>query len=238
MELTNRKLFIIALILGLITTGLIYFYLLKIEENSKVEEPIKEVVIAKVTISPRTTITKEMIEIKSFNVSSLPPSFFLDEKKVIGQIAKEPIYKGEPIIPQRIADETYRKIHLTYSIPKGYRAVTLQYNPVMGVGGFIQPGDYIDIIGTYQNDRNGVEKDISKIIIQNIFVLAVGEKVEVNTSKINEQINTITLAVTPYEAEKITFTEETASVRLILRPLHEDGLPSTTGSTIDNIITP
>lgn len=238
MNITNKKLFIIALIFGVAATLSVYYYLSKVEESMKQTEPVKQVVTAKITINQGTIINKDMIELKELKDGSIPPSSFYSLDDVVGRIAKEKIYKGETVIHDRIADDIYKQKHLAYSIPKGYRAITLQYNPVMGVSGFIQPGDYVDIIGTYVQENSPNDSNISKIILQKVLVLAIGPNPDIKVERDLKDINTITLAVKPGEAEKITYTEELASIKLLLRPLNEQALPSTTGITKDNIITP
>ncbi|MFV9510503.1 Flp pilus assembly protein CpaB [Tepidibacillus sp. LV47] len=244
MEITNRRLFLLALFLGIVTTFFIYLYLSRVETVSQSLEPTKKVVVAKVTIAPKTEITNEMVEVKEMKGSAIPQSTYTNIKEIIGKIAKETIYSGEPIVHQRLADEKYQKSHLAYSIPKGYRAITLQYNSVMGVGGFIHAGDYVDVIGTFdQKIMQGAipEKDVSRMILQNVLVLAVGsqrdEKQEEEKEK-KQQIDTITLAVKPHDAEKLTFTEERGSIRLILRPINENDQPATGGVTNQNLFTP
>ncbi|OEF99515.1 Flp pilus assembly protein CpaB [Vulcanibacillus modesticaldus] len=239
MKLTNRKLFIIALFFGIVATSFIYIYLAELEAKTKEIEPTEKVVVAKVTITPRTVITEEMLEVKEYKINSLPPSIYTEQDEVIGQIAKETIYKGEPINPKRLADENYRKAHLAYSIPKGYRALTIQFNPVLGVGGFIKPGDFVDVIGTYDQEHSPLNQDMSKLLLQDILVLAVGTNTrpDLKGQDINT-INTITLAVTASQAEKIIYTEEMSSLRLVLRPINENTKLSTTGSTKDNIFAP
>lgn len=235
MKLSNKKLFFIALIFAILATSLIYYYLVNLEVNSKKVEPTKEVVIARETIYPKTRITKEMIEVKELKEGSIPPSIYKDIKDVIGRIAKETIYGGEPVNERRLADDLYKKEHLSYSIPKGYRAITLPYNLVMGVGGFIQPGDYVDVIGIYDINLSPKQQVIAKIFLQNVQVLAVGGSTEINTEKDKKEIKTITLAVTPKDAEKLTFTSERASLKLMLRSIGEGDFSDTAGTTKDNI---
>ncbi|WP_339060540.1 Flp pilus assembly protein CpaB [Tepidibacillus marianensis] len=242
MEVSNRRLFLLALLLGVIATFFIYLYLTRVEAVSQSIEPTKKVIVAKVTIQPKTAITKEMVEMKSVKMSVLSESTFTNLNDVVGKTTKETIYTGEPIVHQRLADQEYKKTHLSFSVPKGYRAITLKYDAVMGVGGFVQTGDYVDVIGTYDPKiMQGVppEKDISKIFLQNVLVLAVGSQVDASQgSKDQKQLDTITLAVKPHEAEKVTFTEERGSIRLILRPINEKDQPSTDGVTNQNLFTP
>lgn len=238
MNINNKKLLITALILALVATTLVYFYLDKIKEENQRIEPTEMIVIAKMTIEPRTTITTDMVELREVKTSSIKQSAVRSVDDVIGKIAKERIYSEEPVIPERLADSIYQKEHLAYSIPKGYRAIALQYDPVMGVGGFIQPGDYVDVVGNYDSTHNPTNEDASRIILQNILVLAVGETTDVNIAKEKGETGTITLAVKQAQAEKLTFSQEFASVRLLLRPINENAVQSTSGTTKHNIYTP
>lgn len=239
MNVSNRKLLFIAIIFALLASIATYYYISKIEQESNIVVPTEEVVVAKVTIPSKTVITKDMLEIKRFEAGTIPNSTYGRIDDVVGQVSKETIYNGEPIARERIADENYKKNHLSYSVPEGYRAITLQYNPVMGVGNFIQPGDYVDVIGTYNEQVSPTDEDVSKIILQNVLVLAVGSNTGIDLEQKNaNDIQTITLAVTPNEAEKLVFSEERGSVRLMLRPLNEEDVSSTTGASKTNIFAP
>lgn len=239
MNISNRKLLFIAIIFALFASIVAYYYITKLEQESIVVVETEEVVIAKLTIPAKTEITIDMLEVRSFEVGKIPRSSYRSINEVIGQVTKETIYKGEPIIHERIADENYKKNHLSYSVPEGYRAVTLKYDPVMGVGNFIQPGDYVDVIGTYDEKVSPTEEDVSKIVLQNVLVLAVGSNTGIDLEqKSATDIQTITLAVTPKDAEKLVFTDEKASVRLMLRPLNEKTTPTTPGVSKTNIFTP
>lgn len=238
MEITNKRLISLALIVGILAAVLVYFYLTNVETVSQELEPTQKVIVAKVEISPKTAITNEMIELKTVKVSSILPSGYTKAEELIGKYAKETIYPGEQIIHERIADDQYGKKHLAYSIPKGYRALTLPYNPVMGVAGFIQPGDYVDIIGTYAPDKNATQKEISKIVMQNVLILAIGQQTNVDVNQDKTAEATITIAVTPKDAERVTYTDELSSIRLILRPINEAGKASTNGMTKETIFTP
>jgi len=240
MEVTNRRLLLLALLLGIITTFLVYFYLTKVETVSQTVEPTEKVVVAKMSILPKTVITKEMVELRPFKTSALSESTFSDLKDVVGKTTKETIYHEEPVIHERLVDKDYEKNHLSFKVPKGFRAVTLKFDTVMGIGGYVQEGDFVDVIGTYgAQTMQGVPpgKDISKIFLQNIMVLAVGSQESVPGSD-QTKIDTITLAVKPHDAEKLTFTEEHGRVRLMLRPINEKNQASTDGVTNQNIFTP
>ena len=242
MEVTNRRLLLIALILGIVTTFLVYLYISKVETVSQSIEPTKKVLVAKVTIQPKTAITEEMIEAKELKLSSISESTYTNSKDLVGKMTKETIYAGEPIVHQRLADQEYEKTHLAYTVPKGFRAITLQYNAVMGVGGFANAGDHVDVIATFDQKMmagSSPEKDVSKIVLQDIVVLAVGSQASQPTEEGDKkQIDTITLAVKPHDAEKLTFTEERGSIRLLLRPINEKDQPATGGVTNQNIFTP
>jgi Flp pilus assembly protein CpaB len=128
----------------------------KIEKNTKFDEmKILELVELKKDI-PKDQLPKEGVVSR------------FEELK--GRIALEDIQKGEVIIASRFA--TPGEIGgVSYHIPDGFRAVTLRIDKVKGVGGFIQQGDFVDILGSFSMDG----KVLTKSVLQKVKILAVNQ---------------------------------------------------------------
>ena len=97
---------------------------------------------------------------------------------VVGDIVREAIYAGEPITPAKIVrsgDSSYMAVRL----PEGMRAVSLPVTVESGAGGFIQPGDRIDVLTTHaDNTRGGSGAMVTQMVIANVLVLAVDQRTD------------------------------------------------------------
>jgi pilus assembly protein CpaB len=91
-------------------------------------------------------------------------------KKLVGAVARFPIFKGDPIRDDKLAktDQGY----LSAVLDEGMRGVSVQVSPESGSGGFITPNDHVDIVSTH----SGPSGNISETILQNVKVLAIGKQ--------------------------------------------------------------
>jgi len=219
----NQKILLLAVILGLITSGVVFFQVSK--KNAPAKEKLLDVVVATVDIDPRQIITSEMIEVKKMPEQFAHPLAFSSSKEIVGKVAKERILSGEAILKNRVLKERDSS-RLSSMIPPGKRAVTVSVNGVSGVAGMLQPGDFVDIMATF--DENIAGEDITTLFLQNIEILAVAQEIESKENKDKEKAKggkeetTITFLVTPWEGEQLALAGEKGILRLALRPFQPD----------------
>ena len=96
---------------------------------------------------------------------------------------------------------------------EGRRAITVSVNEIVGVAGFAQPGGRVDILVSTQGE-NG--KQISKIVLENVKVLAVAQQTSADPSK-PKVVNAVTLEVTPDQAERLDLARSVGTLSLALR---------------------
>ena len=123
------------------------------------------------------------------------------------------------------------------------RAMAVRVDSVVGVAGFVKPGDYVDIITTMSPDPATQEvvgektSRISKIILQNVLVLAVGEHLATEGSK-PVRVQVVTFGVTPEESEKIALAAHYGQITLTLRSRIDQKLASTSGQAPVTLLAP
>jgi pilus assembly protein CpaB len=237
----GRRIFLLSLLLALIATVIFSLYVRPTQQTAGGSLEMVEMVVAKNDIKQDTTITTDMLVTKSFPKSSLPNGVELEADQVVGKIAMERIVAGEPIASSRLVDANSDSAALVYKIPEGKRAISVAYNEVMGVAGFVSPGDYVDVISVLTLKPKGEDEEIdaARILLQNMLVLAVGGmKTEGTKSDTvdNAPLNTITLAAAPQEAEILTFSEEKGKIRLILRGAKDNDPVNTPGVDENNML--
>lgn len=131
---------------------------------------------------------------------------------LIGQIAKMPIFVGEPVRPERLINTD--KGFMAAILPKGKRAIAVSVEAETTAGGFILPGDKVDLILTRRSDGGA----ISETILENIRVLAI----DTMTAGEPDQKNlapkrTATLELTPVQSETVAQSQQTGTIALALR---------------------
>ncbi|MFZ5989752.1 MAG: Flp pilus assembly protein CpaB [Bacillota bacterium] len=224
MESVNRRVILISLILAVFTTGLVYLYIKKATTKPEVIEYINVYVAAK-TMPAKHLIAEADIKQSRVTKEYLSSQAVLNKADIIGKRLKDRVIEGEQILRDRLVEE--EDLTLTYSLPKGKRAVAVNVNDQIGVAYLIKPGDMVDVIANFTGSTN--EPDFTKTVIQNVQVLALGQDMGAEEKKQAEPPKTVTLAVSPEEAEKLSFVTEFATIRLALRNVEDDANVNTDG---------
>lgn len=235
-KLSKKSLLLVAVALSAVFAFMLYRYL-----NTPVAA--ETVIVAKTDIAPKTTITAEMIKEVAVPKDYIQPNALKDKKSVIGSITRENIIGGEQITARRLV-VAGKSIGFTGIIPKDKRAMTVAVTEETGVAGFPKPGDYVDVVVTF--DQQELGEPVSQIILQNLQVLATNHEMEggdttaQTTSKAASaasKTNTVTLAVNPLEAAQLALSDEKGKVRLALRPfLAFDSVVATSAVTPTGLI--
>jgi pilus assembly protein CpaB len=222
-KVSKKGLLGIAVLLSLVTSMLLYNFL-KNATKSSVVRAEATVVVAGKNIAARTKITPDMVKEVKMPKEYIQPGAVTSVKTAVGIIARENITNGEQLL-DRMLSLPGKATNFSDLIPPDKRALTVAVSEVTGVAGFIKPGDYVDVIVTF--DSNTAGDNVSDMILQNVLVLAVNHDTQSNiTGKVSakETIKnavkamTVTLAVSPDEASKVTLAEEKGRIRLALRP--------------------
>lgn len=233
METVNKKVIIIALIMALFTTSLIYFYI-KNSNSSSNESKQFSVYVANKTLQARQKISEADIKQIKVSKESLNQNAIQNKTDIIGKRLKDSIIEGEQILKERLVSDS--KYSLAYNIPKGKRAVSININEQVGMAYLVRPGDFVDVLASFEKEEitDGVNKILkvrtSKVAIQNVQVLALGQNMDVPSEKMKDPPKTITLAVNPQDVEKLVFASEFGNVRLSLRAIDEDQILTTVGT--------
>lgn len=224
----------IAGLLGLTAAFGIWQYLNKAQQQVKQLTVTRAVVVAGKQIPAGTKLTEGDLAIKQFPAQAIPKDYPSSIESIKGRIVKATIQPEEIITETRLVGQGAAG-GLPVVIPQGQRAITIKVNEVVGVGGFINPGDRVDIVSIINKSD---EQTFSKTILQNVLILAVGDKIlDLNTisdpqSKI---VGQVTVALNPTESEKLALAANTGQLQLILRPIGEKNITSTEGITLQDI---
>lgn len=235
----NKRLIIAvvaALAFGLVAAVSVSRYLANAQAFTK---NLNNVVIAKVDIPVGSRIIAEQLTVAQFPRSVAPEGTFpkVDEN-LIGRVAVTRIAAREPITESRLAP-IGSAAGLSSVIPEGYRAMNVRVDDVVGISGFIMPNTLVDIVVTIDPPEDGTRRErVSKIVLQNIKVLANGQNLDKpKNEKEAERVKTVTLQVTPEQAEKLALASSEGRLQLVMRNSIDQGDEVTPGANKKTLLT-
>jgi pilus assembly protein CpaB len=177
---------------------------------------LNNVVVAKVDIPAGTKVVAEQLETVQLPHNALPNGVFESPAKLVGRVAIVQIAAREPVTDYKLAAEGSAG-GLSAVIPEGYRAMTVKVDDVVGVSGFIMPGALVDVVVVI-SPTDTQQNPISKIVLQNIKVLANGQNIDrPKNDREPESVKAVTLQVTPDQAEKLALASTEGKLQLVMR---------------------
>jgi pilus assembly protein CpaB len=224
---------VVAVFFGLIAAYGIYNFL---SSQQKAADSLRaanqDIVVAGEDLPPGTTLNEEaikkgLIKTTPWPKASIPVGAFSSPQQVIGKVNRVKILANEPILEGRLAGEG---AGLTVRLDPGKRALAFPVNEIVGVSGFIVPDDRVDIILTTTPLGGDQGAKISKVVMQNMRVLSVAQSTEQKDGK-PQLARSITLEVSPEEAEKLSLASQEGQLVLALRGLGDDASVATNGSS-------
>ncbi len=224
---------VVAVFFGLIAAyGIFNFLRQQREAAEALRTQTQDVVVAAKDIPAGSTISEAMIkegQIKAVKwpKASVPLGAFSDSKLLVGKVSKAKIIANEPILESRLAGEG---AGLTVRLEAGKRAMAVRVDEIIGVSGFIVPDDRVDVIVTTTPPGGNQDARISKIVLQNKRVLSVAQSTEQKDGK-PQVARSITLEVTPEDAERLSLASQEGSIVLALRALGDTTEAATRGSS-------
>jgi pilus assembly protein CpaB len=226
----------VAVIIALMTSLLIYGYIQKKGKVQEVGVEIQPVVVAAVDLSWGTRITNEMLKKTNFLKGSLTTGYFSDPALIVGRVLIYPVRVNEPIFESRLAPVEMKTGGVAAVISPKKRAVAVKVDKVIGVSGFIHPGNRVDVLMTLTTGRTF--DPVTKTILENILVLAVGSetKERKGLEEKSSPTDVITLEVTPEEAEKLALAGTEGRLQLALRNFSDTADVATHGATVSTLV--
>ncbi len=232
----NRR-FLIALA-GAIVFGLLAIFLAQKYVTQRVQQKIAEeetnVVVAAADIPLGTEINAQQVSLARFKRNLIPEGAMLKREEVIGRVTTADISGKMVILGKQLAGIGALP-GLSGTITEGMRSVSVRVDEASGVAGFVSPGAYVDVIAIMSPQLEGA-KPVSKVILQKVRVLASGQKNETNKDGKPALVNTVTMELTPAQAEKVKLAEAEGKLQLSIRNSTDQDLPKTPGATKRDVL--
>lgn len=227
----------LAIVFAVIAAVLVYNFLHKVE-SSKAGK-VQTIVVASMEIPIGSKITDPMLKTAPWPSESVQAGSFTDPKTLTdpGRTALKTIAAGEPVTEEKLvpAAGSAGSGFMTYRVPPGHRAVTVAVNEVAGVAGFLTPENKVDVVLTTPLPKSP-DETISKIVLQNVPVLATGQIAQEQKDGKPIVVPTVTLDLTPEDAEKLVLAASKGSLQLLLRNFSDTAPAEARGATIGKVL--
>lgn len=222
-----KKLYLLAGVFALLTGGLFYAYLTQLGQQAPVE--YDRVVVAAQDIAALQTLTPDLLKVVEVQKGSAHPASVSDPALLEGKITEQAILKDEPVFAQRLKEPGNLASGLAYTVPAGYRALSLQVDQVSGLGGYLRAGDRVDVVltvGIPETQPDGSEKEIATtlLLLEDLEVLVCGTAQSAADGALLYE--SVTLAVTPEQALRAAEGATQGALRLLLRNPQDEGRAS------------
>jgi len=179
------------------------------------------VVASAVSIPFATKVEERHVKLIEMPEGLTPDGFFNTIEEVVGQVSTTKIARGEILVAERFRVHSAGST-LAALVDENMRAVTVRVDDVVGVAGFLLPGNTVDVLSSRKIPN---QRAITETILKNIKVLAVDQQA---TAEENEPVivRAVTLEMLPKQAETLFRARTEGSIQLTLRnPLEPDYVP-------------
>ena len=189
------------------------------------QQPQKMIAVAAKNIDFGEKITRSNIRLEAWFSEQIPQGLFTTVEDLVVAAADSSTARhamtsfqvGEPIHASRVT-KAGEVAKLSAAIQPGYKAVSIRVNDVLGVAGFVLPGDHVDVLLT-RNEKNQAYVDV---LLQSVKVLAIDQLSDNRTDQPNV-VRTVTFEVSTRDAQKLTLGASVGVLSLTLRNIESTG---------------
>ncbi len=186
-------------------------------------------------------LTAQVLKLEPWPKGKVPEGAFTKIEDIEGRRARTRLFAGEPIIERKLLKQGETSGGVSPLIPKGLRVVTVKVDRVSGTGGLILPGDRVDVVVFLAGSRQGgVAEPTTRTVLQDIRVFAVNDQFHLDTDGADKRsipnAQTVSLLVTPGQAQKVMLAGEMGQIRLVLRSPEDDEQATLATATAQDIL--
>jgi len=235
MQLRTIATFAFAIVLGLVAVIFVRNTVLSAHSNASLDT--MPVVVTAQAIPRDTQLQSTMLKVVNYPRDGVPAGSFHSVKDLMAsgggnRTAQRDLAVNEVILAESATGATENST-LSRTLEAGRRAVSIRSNDVVGVAGFIVPGDRIDVLATHASASRS-DLTVTETLAQNLRVLGVDQSASVEASKPNVA-KAITVEATPQQAAAISLAQSVGTVTLVLRKPHDNSETQHSTITVSNI---
>jgi len=196
--------------------------------------------VASADIGMGDELTPENIKLEAWPKDKVPAGSMTKLEEIEGRRTRTRLYSGEPVLEAKLFSQGASAQGGSVLIPKGMRVVSVKVDNVSSSSGMILPGDRVDVlVHMVANEGKGIPQTATRTVLQDVKVFAVNDLYTRDPRDKDEtsiSAKTISLLVTPQQAELITLASEVGAIRLTMRSLEDEGATEAGGAAIDELL--
>jgi len=165
------------------------------------------------------TLGPKDLAVLSLRAEGLPATYFTgNASSLAGRVLLTPVAAREPLSEGRLAPQEAATGGVSTLVAPGRRAIAVKGNKVLGLSGFIRPGNRVDVVATIEDERLP-GKVMTRTVLENVLVLAAGEETETGAGEDGKpaSVDVYTLELTPAEGEKLALAATKGTLNFALR---------------------
>lgn len=214
MSANGRSFLVVAVVLGGAAALVGYFGLSSLATRSTAQQNAnyRDVVVTAADLTFGVKLDRAMVRLARYPKDAVPEGAYGSIDSVVGQTTKVFMGAREPVTAIKMSS---RGGGLSMLVRPTMRAASLEVDQVSGVSGFVLPGDRVDVLVTV-DPRNANDDAVTRTVLQNMEVLAAGQKTETRDNK-PITVQAVTLLVSPDGAETLALARHEGEIHLVLR---------------------
>lgn len=224
----------LALVLAMVSGVLIFMWTSRVAQQNTAPAAVADtvpVVVAKVDIRTGTKLDPDMLDTREFTPASRPSGAFSSIEEIEGRVLSVNVGGNEAITASKLADPSVIGGGVSALIAPGKRAMSVKGNEVMGLSGFVRPGDRVDVIASMTVGSR--DTAVTKLVLERVKVLATGtELTPPDEDGKTASVDVYTLELTPKESERLALAATRGTLNFALRNEQDEEKVLTTGSTV------
>lgn len=202
--------------------------------NDAKRDPTVPVVVAVDEVPEGMPIAQTTVRVKRYPADAVPVGAFTEVDSIVGRVARVLIFPGEPVLEGKLAPQG-SGAGLEVKITEGHRAMSIPVNDYAGIAGLIQPNSRVDVLVTLRPDNRRRERT-AKVFLENLRVLSVGTELGRDEKGRPISASTVTVEVTPEQAELLAVAMNEGILHLALRGFSDDDEVRTRGATPEDVL--
>jgi pilus assembly protein CpaB len=216
----NRNRMLIGLATAIVAALFLSTFVYRAFKNATAIKPVimEHIVVASQPLQVGTRVDSSNLRLIPWPSDEPVAGMFTRIADCANRAVITPVAENEPILESKLA-ATQSGAGLPATIPEGMRALSVAVNDVVGVAGFVIPGTMVDVLvtGRVAEAGRGGNENITRTILENVRVLAAGQKIEQDREGKPQTVPVITLLVTPEDAARLTMASTEGKIQLALR---------------------
>ena len=208
--------------------------------NAPTPGETEPIFVALADIDAYKPITPQVVKLEEWPKDKIPAGAIRKLEEVENKRSRAKLFAGEPILVGKLMGLGENETPAG-KIKEGYRVVSVRVDAVTGASSLINPGDRVDVLVYFRKDpANGITETITKTILMDVQVFAVDTVTDIKREPGSENqaisAKTVSLLVTPDQAERITTATESGTIRLVMRSPGDSDATASTGASISDVM--